>query len=893
VSEHTYRLTEGYFQFKELGAAKVQGVSEPVHIYEVVGVGPLRTRFQLAARRGLVRFVGRHGEMEQMKRAFEMAKGGHGQVVGVVGEPGVGKSRLFYEFKLIEQRDCLVLETFSVSHGKAYPYLPLIELLKNYFQITPTNDERKRREKVTGRVLTLDRSLEDTLPYLFSLLGISDPASSIQQMDPQIKQKRTFEAIKRLLLRESLNQPLLSIFEDLHWLDNETQALLDVLSESMATARILLLVNYRPEYRHDWGSKTYYTQLRLDPLQSEDAQELLTALLGNGTALRPLKQVILTKTEGNPFFMEEVVQTLAEEKVLVGDRGNYWFEKAPKELHIPTTVQGVLASRIDRLGVEGKELFQTLAVIGKKFSLGIIKKVMNKPEEELYPLLSHLQGAEFIYEQPAFPEVEYTFKHALTQEVAYNSVLIERRKVLHERTAQAIEELYHDELDKHYSDLAHQYSRSDNTKKAVEYLHLSGRQAVQGSANVEAVNHLTTALELLKTLPDTPERAQQELTLQITLGAPLMVTKGYAAPEVQKTYARARELCQNIGETPHLYPVLFGLWSVFVVRAEHKMAKKLGEQILALARSLQDPALLLVAHYVLGITLISLGELVAARQHTEQGIALYDPRQHRSLAFLYGEDLGVGCLSFSAWILWIFGYPDQALKRIHDALGLAQETSHSFSLVLALACATWVHLFRREVQAAEECAEAAITLSTEQGFAFYWAWGTIQRSWALSQQGQVEEGIAQMERGLTAYRATGAEWLRSCFLVLLAEVHAKGGQSEAGLRALAEAAAVLNKTEERISEAELYRLKGDLLLDLLMENQTEVEASFRRAINISRRQSAKSLELRAVMSLSRFWQKQGKQEEARQMLAETYGWFTEGFDTADLKEAKALLQELS
>jgi len=329
------------------------------------------------------------------------------------------------------------------------------------------------------------------------------------------------------------------------------------------------------------------------------------------------------------------------------------------------------------------------------------------------------------------------------------------------------------------------------------------------------------------------------------------------------------------------------------VRAEYKTAHELGEQFLALAQSIQDPALLLVAHYVLGITLTGLGELVLARQHLEQGIALYDPQQHRSLAFLYGEDPRVGCLWFSAVILWYLGYPDQALKRIHDALTLAQEMSHYFSLVLALIGAAWVHQCRREAQAAQECAESAITLSTEQGFAFYLAWGTSQRGWALGQQGQVEEGIAQMEQGLTAYRATGAEWLRSCFLVLLAEVHAKVGQPEAGLTVLAEGLAVLNKTGERISEAELYRLKGDLLLDLSEENQTEVEASFRRAIDIARRLSAKSLELRAVMSLSRLWQKQGKQEEARPMLAEIYGWFTEGFDTADLKEAKELLQEVS
>src|SRR5713226_9621746 len=310
VSEATYRLIEGYFACKPLGAAQVKGINKPVNVYEVLGVGPLRTRLQVAARRGLARFVGRQRELEQLRRAFELAKAGHGQIVWVVGEPGVGKSRLFYEFKILSQKDCLLLETFSVSHGKAYPYLPLIELLNNYFHLTPQDDERHRREKITGRVLTLDRTLEDTLPYLFFLLGIAEPTSSLQQMDPQIRRRRTFDAIKRVLVRESLNQPLILIFEDLPWLDAETQAFLTLLSESIATARILLLVNYRPEYRHDWGSKTFYTQLRLDPLGQDDAQELLTVLLGDEAALQPLKQFILEKTEGNPFFMEEIVQAL-------------------------------------------------------------------------------------------------------------------------------------------------------------------------------------------------------------------------------------------------------------------------------------------------------------------------------------------------------------------------------------------------------------------------------------------------------------------------------------------------------------------------------------------------------------------------------------------------------
>jgi predicted ATPase/class 3 adenylate cyclase len=911
VSEHTHKLTEGYFEFKALGAARVKGVSEPVNIYEVLGIGPLRTRLQVAARRGLARFVGRQSEIEQIRRALEQAKAGHGQIVGVMGEPGVGKSRLFYEFKLISRQGCLVLETFSVSHGKAYPYLPLIDLLKNYFHITLQDDERSQREKITGRVLTLDRSLEDILPYLFTLLGLADPTSSLQQMDPQIRRRRTFEAIKRLLVRESLNQPLLLIFEDLHWLDNETQVFLDLLSESVATARMLLLVNYRPEYRYTWGNKTYYTQLRLDPLGREDAQELLTTLLGAGVNLQPLKQLILEKTEGNPFFMEEIAQELHEQGVLTDPRrvgiahrdvGATGRSPLPTDLHIPPTVQAVLAARIDRLPSEEKALLQTLAVIGKEFSLSLLKKAADRPEDELQGLLAHLQTAEFIYEQPVFPEVEYTFKHALTQEVAYNSLLIERRKMLHERTAQTIETLFHSKLDDHYSELAYHYSRSGNTHKAVEYLGLAGQQAVQRSANTEAITHLTAALELLKALPDTPERTRQELVLQTALGSVLFATKGYGSLEAKRAFAQARELCQQVGETPQLFPVLVGLYGSALIRADLQTARELGEDLMRRTQSLQDPALLIVeAHWAVGETLLYLGELVPARVLLEQGAALYDRQQHSLHAFLHGQDPGVFCLTHAAWTLYLLGYPDQALKRISEALALAQDLSHLNTLGNAFNSVAFIHQFRREGQAAREWAEATITLATEQGFPFWLAMGTILRGWALVEQGAIEEGITQIRQGIAAWQATGAEAVRPYFLALLAEAYGKVGQTEEGLRALTEALALVDKNGERREEAELYRLKGTLTLQSKVPSreqsgvrspEAEAEEYFLKAIEIARRQSAKSLELRAVMSLARLWQQQGKKAEARQMLAEIYGWFTEGFDTADLQEAKALLEEL-
>ena len=506
VSEQTHKLTEGYFAYKALGAVQVKGLEEPVSIYEVEGIGPLRTKLQVAARRGLARFVGRQREMESLQNALAQAKAGHGQIVGVMGEPGVGKSRLFYEFKLLSQVGCLVLETFSVSHGKAYPYLPLVDLLKNYFQLTAQDDERKRRERITGKVLTLDRSLEDTLPYLFHLLGIAEPESPLQQMDPQIRRKRTLEAIKRLLVRESLNQPLILICEDLHWLDNETQAFLSLLSESLANAKVLLLVNYRPEYRHEWGNKTYYTRLRLDPLGREHAEEMLAALLAEkvgATGQSPLHQFILEKTEGNPFFMEEIVQALVEEGLLTRDVvGAYDRASLPTDIQLPPTVQAVLASRIDRLPPEEKDLLQTLAVIGREFSLSLLKHVVDHSEDTLQPLLSHLRDAEFIYEQPAFPESEYVFKHALTQDVAYASLLVQRRKELHGLIGLAIEELYVDRLAEHYEVLAHHFSLAEDWERALHYLVKAADKAVAAFGLREALDLYAQSLEAARRQAD-------------------------------------------------------------------------------------------------------------------------------------------------------------------------------------------------------------------------------------------------------------------------------------------------------------------------------------------------------------------------------------------------------
>jgi class 3 adenylate cyclase/predicted ATPase len=964
ITAHTHKLTDGYFAFKALGETQIKGVEEPLNIYEVLSVGRLRTRLQVAARRGLTRFVGRQSEMEQLQRALEQAKAGHGQIVGVMGEPGLGKSRLFHEFVGAHGRaPLLVLQAYSVSHGKASPYLPLIELLKGYFHIELHDDERTRRQKVIGKVLELDRSLEDTLPYLFALLGIEEQPSPLQQMDAQIRRRRTLEALKKLFLRESLNQPLILIFEDLHWIDSETQGFLDVLSESVASAKVLLLVNYRPEYRPEWGSKTYYTQLRLAPFGKAEAEEFLDVLLGTTVGatgrspLHDLKQLILDKTQGTPFFMEEIVQDLFEQGLLVRNAvGARRAVPLPTDLHIPTTVQGVLAARIDRLAPEEKALLQQLAVIGREFPLNLLRHVIPQPEDELYRLLSSLQRKEFLYEQPAFPEPEYTFKHALTQEVAYNTVLQGQRKALHERTAQAIEQLFHTKLDDHYSELAHHYRRSGNTEKAIEYLHLAGRQAAQRSANAEAINHFSTALELLKTLPDTPERDQQELALQLLLGPALMATLGMGAAEVGQVYGRARALCERMGVTFHLSSVLFGLWAVHVMRGEHQITRELSERLMRLAQDEHDSAFLVSAHTVLGATFFWLGEFSQARTYLDQGIALYNPQEHSALAARHGYDPGIACHCYPT--LWILGYPDQARRSLHQALSLAHSLSHPSTLRVVLYMAAWFHQCCGEGRAVQECAEALIALCDQYGFTEFAEVGVFWRGWALVEQGRVGEGLRHMSQGQIGFQTKGGQ---TTFLAVLAEVYGKRGQIEEGLKTVADALQIAHDTGERLYEAELNRLRGELMLaqssvqrlesrvkksgkskvkrgKLQVPNtehptpstqaEAEAEACFLKAIEIARKQQAKSLELRAVMSLVRLRQQQAaeqgagsteqsakrqeqsarsteeesrntqhetraKLDEAHRMLSEVHNWFTEGFDTKDLQEAKALLGALS
>ena len=542
---------------------------------------------EAAAARGLSRFVGRDAEMHALQQALEKAGVGHGQIVAVVGEPGVGKSRLFYEFTRSHRtQGWLLLESGSASYGKATPYLPVIDLIKTYCQIEARDDGRKIREKLTGKLLALDRALELILPAFLALLDLPVDDRQWGDLDPPQRRQRILDAVKRLLLRESQAQPLLLVFEDLHWIDSETQALLDSLLESLPTARLLLLVNYRPEYQHGWGNKTYYTQLRIDPLPTETAEELLRDLLGDNIALQPFKRRLVERTEGNPFFLEETIRTLVETKVLTGARGACRLTKALEEIQVPATVQAVLAARIDRLPLEEKRLLQSAAVIGERVPFTLLRAVVEISEEELRRGLTHLQAAEFLYETSLFPELEYTFKHGLTYQVAYNSLLHERRRALHAQLVDATEMLYADRTTEQIEHLAHHAFRGEVWEKAVTYLRQAGKKAAARSADRESAAYFEQALEVLGHLP--VNRATRELGVDLRLELrPSLVTLA----EQQRIVAhlgQAESIAAELGDKRRMGRVLADLSGYFSREGEHERAIDSGERALAVAVELGD-----------------------------------------------------------------------------------------------------------------------------------------------------------------------------------------------------------------------------------------------------------------------------------------------------------------
>ena len=884
VSAATYALVQAEVQGEAYTILPLDAASVPVSVYAIRG---LRHRRGGVVGRGsgvLSPFVGRDQDMALLQARLAQVVRGQGQVVGIAGEPGIGKSRLLAEFRQnLTGQPVQYYEGHCVAYGQATPYLPVLDILRQCCGITDADPAAVVTTKVHQALQTAGLAPEVEAPVLLPLLDIPVEPAQLAGLSPEALKARAFALLRHLSLPTPAQPARILAVENVHWIDPTSEEWLASLVERLAGVPLLLLVTYRPGYRPPWLAHSAATQLALAPLSPDDSLRVVQAVPQAARLPAHVQRSIVAHGAGNPFFLEELMWVVVDHDTQV------------QPLALPETVQAVLAARIDRLSRAAKHLLQTAAVIGHDMPVPLLQAVTGLADEALHDDLQHLQAAEFLYETRRLPAPAYTFKHALTREAAYRSLLTSIRRQVHQRIARVLEAQFAGLVETQPEVLAHHYRQSGNAEKAVIYLLRAGTQALQRSAYVEAHAHLTTGLEVLATMPETPTRHQHELDLLIALARVLKATKGDAAPEMASVLTRAAALCQQVGESSQRFAVLDALSIFHYMRAEYRAAQTVAEQFLDLAQRQHDPAQLLRAHGRLSQTLFNVGAFVLSRTHVEQGLALLDPQGHTTVP----SALSRLRASRRTWLhqlsrtLWMLGYPDQAVQRSQEALTLAHALAHPFVLVDALYGSALLQRYRREWQTVQAHTEAMLALATEHGFARNVALGVLFRGMALAAQGQRAAGLAQMQQGLAAYRATGSAVGMSGHLAQLAEAYGQVGQVDEGMPLLAEALALVDTTGERHTEAELHRLHGELLLRQAVPEAPAAEACFQEALAIARRQQAKSWELRAAMSLARLWQQQGKRIEARELLAEIYGWFTEGFDTADLQEAKAFLETLA
>jgi len=894
ISAMTKRLVEGAFALEDLGSNSIKGVPEPIAVSRVLNPIVAETDEEEVGTGVITTLVGRDEEIGLLLRRWEQSKEGFGQVVLINGEPGIGKSALADVIREQVAKEGYMRATYRCSpyHTNSALY-PVITHLQRLWRWERDDSPAAKLAKMEKTLQTTSLPLKEVVPLFATLFSLPLPEKRYPPLGltPQQEKEQTQDALTAWLLEEAERQPMLVVYEDLHWADPSTLENIGLLVEQVPTAPILTVLIFRPQFVPPWPNRSHMTPITLNRLERPQVEAMITQLGGGKTLPAEVVKHIVTRTDGVPLYVEELTKMLLESDLLREEADHYALSGKLSGLAIPATLQDSLMARLDRLPMV-REVAQLGAVLGREFAYEMLKALAAVEESTLQERLSQLVGAELLYQRGRPPRARYMFKHALIQDAAYSSLLKRTRQQYHQQTAQMLEAEFPETVEAEPELVAHHYTEAGLNGQAVGYWLQAGKRNAQRSAHAEAINHLTKGLEVLMILPDTLERTRQELDMQTTLGQVLMAVKGQSSPDTGRAYARARELCQQVGETLQLFPVLWGLFRFHMVRSELQAARDLAEQLFSLGQRAQDPALLIEAHRALGHTTYWSGEMASARVHFEQAMALYDPQKHSSHAFVYGQDPGVACRSFAAMPIWMLGYPDQALQSTNEALTLAQELTHPFSLAFALVHAAMLHQFRREAQAVQERTEALIALSTEQSFPYWLALGMILRGWALALGGEGAEGIAQMHQGLLVYQPTGAGLHRPYLLSLLAEVDGKTGKTDEGLTMLNDALDTINKTEERYWEAELRRRKGELMLMRQGQKVGEAEECFRQALDIARHQRAKSLELRAAMSLSRLWQQQGKQGEAYQLLAGIYGWFTEGFNTADLQEARVLLDEL-
>jgi class 3 adenylate cyclase/tetratricopeptide (TPR) repeat protein len=866
ISAGTLALAEGYVQVKPLGPLKVKGLELPLEVYEVVGATTVRSRLHATAARGLTRFVGRDGELDHLRQALERAGAGHGQVVAVVGEPGVGKSRLYWEFTHSHRtQGWLVVESGSVSYGKATSFLPMIDLLRSYFQIEAGDEARKIREKVTGRLLSLDRALEPSLLALLWLLDIPIDDSHWQRLDPPQRRQRALDGVKRLLLRESQVQPLLVLFEDLHWIDAETQALLDGLVESLPTARLLLLVNYRPEYQHAWSGKSYYQQLRIDPLPPESADELLKALLGNDAGLQPLKELLIERTEGNPFFLEESVRALVDSRALTGERGAYRLTKTPQSLLIPATAQAILAARIDQLSPEDKRLLQAASVIGKDVPFVLLLAIAELPEENLRHGLAHLQAAEFLYEARLFPDLEYTFKHALTHDVTYASLLQERRRTLHSRIVDALEQLYPDRLTEQVERLAYHAFHGEVWRKAVPYLCQAGTKASARSANREAVSYFEQALTALTRLSETRETLEQAVDIRFELLRSSLFPLGEIV-RIDGYLREAESLARTLDDRRRL-----GLVSVYIshnslISGLTSDARVFAENARTIAQALKDVPLQICAELYLGAAYVAAGDYRRAE----------DPLRN-VLGSLQGELVRerFGMPGFPAvlarfYLLWSLaerGAFDEGVAQGLEAIRIAEGLDHPYTLSAAYYRLAFLYNVKGDFSQAAHLLQSCIGVASDWNIPMYSAIAMecLGHTYALS--GRVAEGISLLQQALSALESMGMALYQLLGILHLGEA-LLGANRRDEAKSLAERGLTIARERgNRGHEAWALRLLGEVASSPLHADVVTAKAHYGAAMALASKLEMRPLVAHCHLGLGRLNARADKRAEAKQHLA--------------------------
>jgi class 3 adenylate cyclase/tetratricopeptide (TPR) repeat protein len=884
LTADTLRLVEGYVEVMPLGPVPVKGLPEPVEIYELVRVGLVRSRLQAAVVRGLTRFVGRDAELAHLRQALAHAGAGQGQVVAGVGEAGVGKSRLLYEFtRSHHTHGWLLLASHSVSYGKATAYLPVLDLLKSYFQIDPQDNARRQREKVTGKLLTLDRVLEPMLPALLALLEVPVEDQQWQALDPPQRRRRTFEAVKQLLLRESQVQPLCLVCEDLHWIDTETQALLDGLVESLPTARLLLLVNYRPEYQHGWGSKTYYTQLRLDPLPPASADEFLQALLGDDPSLVPLTQLLIARTQGTPFFLEESVRTLVEIGVLVGERGAYRLAQLLEGLQVPATVQAVLVARIDRLPPEEKRLLQTAAVIGTEVPWPLLQAIADASDEALHRGLAHLQAAEFLYETSLFPECAYTFKHALTHEVAYGALLRERQRLLHGRIVAVIEQRYADRLADQVDRLAHHALRGEVWDKAVVYCRQAGDKAVARLASREAVTCFEQALVALEHLPEGRERHEQAIDVRFGLRHALEQRRGFG--RILTYLHEAEGLAQALGDQHRLGWGAAYMTNCFGATGDLQRAVEVGQRALALAGTLGDTALQVVTHVFLSRAYYNLGDYPQAIDCLRQNLVALD-------GALLWERFGLAGLPSVLSRTWLarclaeLGVFTEGLAHGEEGLRLAEAVDHPNSLIQVCYDVGYVYLRKGEWHQAIPWLERSLEVCKlwDHLLMFYLVSSTLGYAYVLA--GWVSDALPLLEQSVST---EGMEVMRGRVHVWLSEVYLRLGRLDEALAVAVRGLEFCRMPAQQGEQAWALRLLGEIATH---QNPSEIEPAahhYRQALTLAEELGMRPLQAHCHRGLGILYSQTGQSEQARAELTTAIEMYRDMEMTFWLPEAEAAL----